>query len=216
MSKTCTFLVILFLTSCGYQPNQFVKYSAPYRPWSNAVIPFVIDEGFSEWQEHNIKDAVEEWNSRTGVSFVDRVDEFNYVLITRGEGCSSLVGSVGIGAQPIFLSPNCGYSAVLHELGHALGLIHEQQRSDRDDFVKVLWDNIEDGQKGNFSKVSQLEFPLIGEYDYYSIMHYTAYDFSNGGGPTLKFLKLDEAPKFNDVLTDDDIYKVRKLYGFEN
>lgn len=33
-----------------------------------------------------------------------------------------------------------------HELFHALGRLHEQQREDRDLYVKIMWDNIDQGE----------------------------------------------------------------------
>lgn len=30
----------------------------------------------------------------------------------------------------------------MHEILHALGIFHEQSRSDRDRFVKVVWENV--------------------------------------------------------------------------
>jgi hypothetical protein len=40
---------------------------------------------------------------------------------------------------------------VKHELAHALGFDHEQNRPDRDSYVKINFENIIDGQQRNFS-----------------------------------------------------------------
>ena len=39
-----------------------------------------------------------------------------------------------------------------HEFGHALGLLHEQQREDRDDFLTINWASIDPGQESQFEK----------------------------------------------------------------
>lgn len=60
-----------------------------------------------------------------------------------------------------------------HEIGHAIGLVHEHQLPDRGDYVTVLWSNVDPPMKSAFFKYSEslldrFEIP----YDITSIMHY--------------------------------------------
>ncbi|XP_047451847.1 astacin-like metalloendopeptidase [Mugil cephalus] len=46
----------------------------------------------------------------------------------------------------IIVTQGCVYhSTVQHELLHALGFNHEQCRSDRDQHIRILWENIRSG-----------------------------------------------------------------------
>ena len=61
---------------------------------------------------------------------------------------------------------------ILHELGHALGLIHEHQRPDRDGFVNINYSHLRPGGRGNFERFSRSYVNYNVAYDYNSIMHY--------------------------------------------
>lgn len=64
----------------------------------------------------------------------------------------------------------------MHELGHAIGLFHEQTRTDRDNYVSIIKENVIDRLFYNFEKRTSKAMNLYGvPYDYRSIMHYGAY-----------------------------------------
>ena len=52
------------------------------------------------------------------------------------------------GAQELSIGEGCNTKGIItHELMHALGFWHEQSRTDRDDYIAVLWENIKKGSK---------------------------------------------------------------------
>ena len=67
--------------------------------------------------------------------------------------CYSFVGRRGDGQVLSLKRPGCVYHNVIqHELLHALGFNHEQTRSDRDQHVRILLENVEPG--GSSSRLS--------------------------------------------------------------
>ena len=106
-------------------------------------------------------------------------------------GCASNVGHQG-GEQVMMLGPACNTSHILlHELGHALGLWHEQSRPDRDRYVTVLDTNIKNTLSRNFMKRNTHYFDAHGVgYDFASIMHFDHDAFAKEVGlNTLKITK---------------------------
>ena len=62
--------------------------------------------------------------------------------------CWSYIGRVFEGKQQLSIGQGCESDGIIiHELMHALGFYHEQSRSDRDDFVVIMWENIKAGYK---------------------------------------------------------------------
>ena len=60
---------------------------------------------------------------------------------------------------------------MIHELAHAQGILHEQSRTDRDQYVSIQWNNIISGMERNFKKHAYAQTAGV-PYDYDSIMHY--------------------------------------------
>ncbi|CAJ1378770.1 unnamed protein product [Effrenium voratum] len=73
---------------------------------------------------------------------------------------------------------------VIHELGHALGMNHEQSRPDRDQYVTVHWNNVRPGKEDNFELIEEMD--TSRPYDILSVMHYGRNAFAvNESEPTM-------------------------------
>ncbi|XP_064094393.1 blastula protease 10-like [Macrobrachium nipponense] len=134
-----------------------------------------------------IRDAMSVWERETCVDFHE-IDDGDYsrpyIRIIEGQGCWSHVGRTGRSGQQLSISETCYKEGIiLHELGHAMGLFHEQSRSDRSDYIKVNFTNVKAGKEINFLKEETNNFGV--PYDYSSIMHYQSTAFSKNGRPTI-------------------------------
>lgn len=113
-------------------------------------------------------------------------------------------------------SPACTtlFGTVLHELLHAIGFMHEQNREDRDEFVFIRSKNIEAGREKNFEKAKPSEVNSFGiGYDYGSVLHYSSLAFSKNGKNTIEAkMRTNEQMGQRVGLSKKDIEKVNKMY----
>ena len=68
----------------------------------------------------------------------------------------------------------------MHELGHALGLWHEHSCWDRDTFITIIRENINNSAYWVLAQEKWSHIPDVG-YDLLSIMHYGPSSFSKNG-----------------------------------
>jgi len=159
--------------------------------WPEGVVIYELDPTFNAFDLAKIWAGLAELSNTTCITYRPRqLSDADWVFIqngANGTGCYSEVGRVG-GRQILNLEPRCvdRHGTIIHEMLHAVGFYHEQSRPDRDDYVTVVWEKIEEGLEHNFLKYTEEEVTTFkAPYDYGSVLHYGALGFSIDGSPTL-------------------------------
>ena len=197
----------------GEQPPQNKSVGRTLMRWTNSTVYYAIDPSLPD--QDRVFDAIAHWEETTNLTFVERSFQKNYIYFEPGSGCSSYVGMRG-GRQEITLARGCSTGSTIHEIGHAVGLWHEQSRMDRDQYVNILYENVESGKEHNFAtygdrKMDGAEYTDM--LDFESIMMYGTHDFSKNGSPTIT--KKDGS--FYNVnrsrLSDGDLAGISQMYS---
>lgn len=199
----------------------------PKRLWPNATIPYEISHLYKYRERRTILHALKTLNALTCIKFRPyNGEEDDYIVIKPPDigpnGCWSYVGKKG-GEQIVSLqrpdedSAHCFSSEgrIMHELMHAIGIYHEQSRADRDEYVKIHWDNIVPKFRKNFKLISRKKGHYVFDYDYNSIMHYGEYYFSKKKGKKPTITPLQPGIKIGQrkTLSKTDCLKINDLYG---
>ncbi|MEL6256282.1 MAG: zinc-dependent metalloprotease [Bacteroidota bacterium] len=180
--------------------------------WPSQIIPYDIMPD-AEPARNAIRAGIRALNARTNVCLVPKGRRD--VGVIKFIASNSNVSSSGIGYTPngttIRISiQGGGFSGtVIHEIIHSLGFWHEHQRPDRDEFIDINFDNIQNDFKHNFTIRNG---DIITPYDFTSIMHYSPRAFNINSNIAVIEGKNGEQIGSQGALTEIDIADINYYY----
>jgi hypothetical protein len=145
--------------------------------WTNGVIPFEFDANVTQVNQTAMVAAMADWENAANLQFRQRTNEGNFVHIQNSTANNSAVGMQG-GQQIINIFNWNSEFIIAHELGHCLGLWHEHNRPNRDSFITINTNNIQNDFRNQFDKNSGAGEYWKYNYDFDSVMHYDQCAFS--------------------------------------
>ena len=146
-----------------------------------------------------------------------------YFIRVREEYLAGNDGTSSVGNMPYAFLRLIKYPSqrtCLHELGHTLGLFHEHQRPDRDDYVTYYFNNVKSDQIGNFTKMPAGSYNYYGStFDFESIMIYYSWAYAKNGytGKTADATMLKKNGTdfwYNTKLSATDKSVIKQIYNY--
>ncbi|XP_050321644.1 seminal metalloprotease 1-like [Bactrocera neohumeralis] len=196
--------------------------SNPTQYWPDGIVYYKFWEGFDDVRKDFIRKAMNIVEEGSCIRFKEADEDQPYFVNITGNpgGCYSTVGFVEdisvLNLQKHALNTGCYRTGkIIHELLHALGFYHMQSTYDRDDYIRIAYENVEPNFVHDFTKYSKDFVEDFGEkYDYGSIMHYSPHAFSANGAKTI--VPLQEIPEGlmgqREALSTADLIKLNKMY----
>ena len=187
---------VSILRTLGHTLNDVTLWDTNYKN-DKFIIRVQINNSYSIASKTKIKDALKNLQKRSKViRFItshsppsNKNVPYIHIQQTQG-GCWSWIGRTRNANTGQVLSldedSSCVNSGTIqHEILHALGFLHEHTRNDRNSYVNIYPNNIDDDSKRNFWKDKNGD-TLGSDYDLGSVMHYGEKSSSKNGKKTME------------------------------
>jgi len=188
--------------------------------WPSNTVKFELASHLSGDEKTLVRTTLQNLQKKLNscIRFVESSNGGRVFVKNDADGCWSAVGYHGT-KQELNLAGGCMSTGIIeHEFIHAIGVLHTQSRSDRDEYVKIIWNNIMSGKEVSFNKYdSTVVKHFYLPYDFESVMHYSGTAFGINGKTTIQTLdptKQNVIGNLNEV-SDGDIELMKRFYSCE-
>ena len=191
--------------------------------WPGGKVNYVIDTTIPSpdlalsADDAAIAHGIAHWEAKTCIRFTRCATEaactkpyIKFVGAALGE-CTSPVGidTWNENVNVVQMAKDCGFGTAIHEIGHSMGLTHEQMRKDRESYIRVNFSSVTEALASNFATLDA-DARDLGVYDYMSVMHYGPTAGSNTSTPAIL---TPHRTGQNQALSPGDLAAVKFLYN---
>lgn len=200
------------------------NYAERVTLWEYAYIPYYIDPTFNSAQKKTVLAGIKEFTDKTCIRFIPKdmaawsaLPHRTYLNFTFDTtSCNSYVGRISGGSQKIGLHVTKCFNkkTIVHEIMHALGQVHEQQRKDRDNHIIMHWDSIKGGRANQNMAILSIGSQDRTPYDPTSSLQYSLWAFTSNRQKTMSFRdsNLDSLVGSSSGLTHLDVREITLAY----
>lgn len=188
------------------------------KTWPNATVYYKLPaQGTLSTSNYNtfltnINKAFDMISSQTNLKFIERTSQPEYINFVYSTGNSSPLGWTKNSVNQVNIY-NITYPAIIaHEVMHSMGIMHEQCRLDRDQYIIVDTNRAKDGTRHNFN--IYYDYAGHGAFDFGSVMMYQSTDFAiDPSKPVMTKLDGTTFTKQRVQLSSGDYAGINHLYG---
>jgi len=186
------------------------------RPWVNGILRYQFSKNINQRERQEFLSYCSGMGEFADVKCLPKRQkdkDFIFIEKTNENVCGlSYLGRAG-GQQPLKI--RCWRRRTIqHELMHAFGVAHEHNRMDRDDYISIIWENLDDRFRSQYYKVKLDQVALyLNYYDFDSILHYDSYSGSKNGKIVFYRRENKSTVKQTESMSFGDHYTLYALYG---
>ncbi|XP_068623697.1 low choriolytic enzyme-like [Battus philenor] len=207
--------------------NKLITYYAQKQvgvKWHNGIIPYIFNtKSYDHVIANRLRIAMNVLESVSCIKFKPIIGSPNtnatWLHITNPlmqRDCTHEPLYNGTGEMTLVLGFDClSEQQILHTLMHGIGFRDEVTHPQRDQYIRILWNNIQPAHHHLFRIQPADMTKTAVEYDPMSVMHFHDRAFSINGHATITPLITGLIIKPSDSLSQLDKMKLRLLFGHE-
>lgn len=188
----------------------------PKQKWKHNTVHYLLQDDMTDRTKQCVREAIAHWKASTNLNFIEGMSAEGTVIFYNGDGCHSLVGKHGY-TQKISIDAGWGTRGnAIHEIGHAIGLVHEHCLPNRNAYIIVNFNNIKDDWKSQY----EIEKDVLCQDwpDITSVMMYDSYGSSSVAiDPTIPIMTTKDKMTWTaqrNGLSEQDVKIVNAWYNY--